>query len=63
LGSRELRRGRGVYGATVPMVLQYSAGYCSYKRGRGPPARAVRGAGNAGRGASPTAGKRESFSF
>jgi hypothetical protein len=31
--------------------------------GRGPAARAVRGAGNAGRGASPTAGKREGFFF
>jgi hypothetical protein len=36
-------------------------GYCS--RERGTAARAVRGAGNAGRGASPTAGKREGFSF
>jgi hypothetical protein len=43
--------------ATVPR------GYCSRARGRGPAARAVRGAGNAGRGASPTAGKREGFSF
>jgi hypothetical protein len=33
------------------------------ERGRGPAARAVRGAGNAGRRASPTAGKREGFSF
>jgi hypothetical protein len=43
--------------------LQYPRGYCSYKSGRGPAARAVRGAGNAGRRASPTAGKREGFSF
>jgi hypothetical protein len=44
--------------ATVPH------GYCSCEREtRGPAARAVRGAGNAGRGASPTAGKREGFSF
>jgi hypothetical protein len=43
--------------ATVPRVLFTSV------RGRGPAARAVRGAGNAGRGASPTAGKREGFSF
>jgi hypothetical protein len=32
-------------------------------RGKGPAARAMRGAGNAGRGASPTAGKRKGFSF
>jgi hypothetical protein len=44
-------------GATVPH------GYCSRARGRDPAARAVRCAGNAGRGASPTAGKREGFSF
>jgi hypothetical protein len=38
-------------------------GYCSQvERGRGPAARAVRGAGNAGHGASPTSGKREGFS-
>jgi hypothetical protein len=37
--------------------------YCSRERGGGPAARAVRCAGNAGRGASPTAGKREGFSF
>jgi hypothetical protein len=43
--------------ATVPWELFTSA------RGRGPAARAVRGAGNASRGASPTAGKREGFSF
>jgi hypothetical protein len=43
--------------ATVPR------GYCSRARGGGPVARAVRGAGNAGRGASPTAGKRKGFSF
>jgi hypothetical protein len=49
-------------GATVPAVLQYR-GYCSQLRGRGPAARALRGAGNAGRGASPMAGKREDFSF
>jgi hypothetical protein len=38
-------------------------GYCSRKRDGGPAARAMRGAGNAGRGASPTAGEREGFSF
>jgi hypothetical protein len=44
--------------ATVPR------GYCSCEReARGPAARAVRGVGNTGRGASPTAGKREGFSF
>jgi hypothetical protein len=47
-------------GAAV--ALQYR-GYCSRGRGRGPAARAVRGAGNAGRGALPTASKREGFSF
>jgi hypothetical protein len=48
--------------STVPVVLQYH-GYCSQLRDRGPAARAVRDAGNAGRGASPMAGKRERFSF
>jgi hypothetical protein len=48
--------------------LQYPAcystrGYCSRERDGGPAARAVRGDGNVGRGASPTAGKREGFSF
>jgi hypothetical protein len=42
----------------------YPRGYCSREREtEGQAARAVRGAGNAGRGASPTAGKREGFSF
>jgi hypothetical protein len=41
-------------GATIPTARE---------RGRGPAARAVRGAGNAGRGASPMAGKREGFFF
>jgi hypothetical protein len=45
-------------------ALQYLVGtvYAS-ERGRGPAARAVRSAGNAGRRASSTAGKREGFSF
>jgi hypothetical protein len=43
--------------ATVPRGTVYA------RETRGPAARAVRGAGNAGRGASPTAGKREGFSF
>jgi hypothetical protein len=43
--------------ATVPRILFTSA------RGRGSAARAVRSAENAGRGASPTVGKREGFSF
>jgi hypothetical protein len=45
--------------------VRKNRGYCSRERerGRGPAARAVRGAGNAGRGASPTAGHREGFSF
>jgi hypothetical protein len=38
-------------------------GYYSRARGRNPMARAVRGAENAGRGALPTTGKREGFSF
>jgi hypothetical protein len=56
-------------GATAPDALQYprcySVRYTVHELGRdrGPAARAVRCAGNAGRGASPTAGKRESFSF
>jgi hypothetical protein len=55
--------GSGV-GATVPAALQYRAGTVRVReRGGGPAARAVRGAGNAGRGASPTAGKRQGFSF
>jgi hypothetical protein len=45
------------HGATVPR------GYYSCESGRGPAARAVRGAGNAGREPSPMAGKREGFSF
>jgi hypothetical protein len=54
--------------AAATGVLQYprcysTRGYCSRERGRVLAARAVRGAGNAGRGASPTAGKREGFSF
>jgi hypothetical protein len=56
-------RRRESRGATATDVLQYLM-YCSrHERGRGPAARAVRDAGNAGRGASPTAGKREGFSF
>ena len=49
---------------TVPAVLQYR-GYCSQGGGcEGERAAArVGGAGNAGRGASPTAGKREGISF
>jgi hypothetical protein len=52
----------------VVAELQYprttiQRGYCSYTSGRGPAARAMRDAGNAGRGASPTTGKREGFSF
>jgi hypothetical protein len=52
-----------IAGATVSAELQYRAGTVHGLRGRGPAARAVRGARNAGRGASPTAGKREGFSF
>jgi hypothetical protein len=52
----------GLRGAAA--VLQYPRGYCLCEReARGPAARAVRGTGKAGRGASPTAGKREDFSF
>jgi hypothetical protein len=50
--------------AELQCPCRYSTrGYCSHGRGRGPAARAVRSAGNASRGASPTAGKREGFSF
>jgi hypothetical protein len=45
-------------GATVPAGTVHVR-----ERGRGLAARAVRDAGNASRGASPTAGKREGFSF
>jgi hypothetical protein len=45
--------------ATVPAVLQYPAGTVHVREAEGQAARAVRCAGNAGRGASPTAGKRE----
>jgi hypothetical protein len=45
-------------GATLPVGTVHMR-----ERDRGLAARAVRGAGNAGRGASPTAGKREGFSF
>jgi hypothetical protein len=40
-----------------------TTGAVHVKRGRGPVARAMRGAGNTGHGASPTASKREGFSF
>ena len=45
-------------GDTVPRVL-YTGGGCESERA----AARVLGAGNAGRGASPTAGKREGISF
>ena len=50
--------------ATVPAVLQYR-GNCSQEEGcEGKRAAArVGGAGNAGRGASPTTGKSEGISF
>jgi hypothetical protein len=44
--------------ATVPARVLFTSA-----RGRGAAARVVRCARNAGRGASPTAGKREGFSF
>jgi hypothetical protein len=57
------REGRGA-AAELQCPRRYSTcGYCSRERGRGPATRAVRGVGNAGRGASLTAGKRECFSF
>jgi hypothetical protein len=59
LGLGGLRRKRA---AAATGALQYRAGTI-YERGRGPVARPTRGAGNAGRGASPTVGKREGFSF
>ena len=50
--------------ATVPVVLQ-CRGNCSQEEGCEGERAAVRvgGAGNAGRGASPTASKREGISF
>jgi hypothetical protein len=63
VGLRGLRRKRGAaFRATVPACYN-TRGYCSCERGGGPTARAMKGAGNAGRGAPPTAGKREGFSF
>jgi hypothetical protein len=56
-------------GATATDALQYPWHYSvrdtahELERDRGPAARAVRCAENAGRGASPTTGKREGFSF
>jgi hypothetical protein len=56
-------------GATATDVIQYPRCYSvlgtvhELERDRGPAARAVRGTGNAGRRASPTAGKRKGFSF
>jgi hypothetical protein len=76
IGRIESRKEGSGGGATVPAATVsrvlftreerccYSTSrYCSRERNGGPAARAVRGAGNAGRGASPTAGKREGFSF
>jgi hypothetical protein len=57
-GKRRRRTRYSTRGATVP-----AGTVLVRERGGGPAARAVRGAGNAGRGASPTAGKREGFSF
>jgi hypothetical protein len=51
------RRRYSTRGATVPRVL--FTGGCEGERA----AARVGGAGNAGRGASPTAGKREGISF
>jgi hypothetical protein len=49
-------------GATVPRAT-VPGGTVHARETRGLAGRAVRGAGNAGRGASPMAGKREGFSF
>jgi len=50
--------------ATGPAELQYLRGTVHRKRvARARAAAGVLGAGNAGRGASPTAGKREGISF
>jgi hypothetical protein len=57
----ERRESRGA-ATEIQYPRRYSTrGYCPRERGRGPAARAVRGAGNAGREALPTAGKREGF--
>ena len=57
--------GGGCWRDTVPAVLQYRAGTIHEMAGcEGERATArVRGAGNAGRGASPMAGKREGICF
>jgi hypothetical protein len=60
---RELRRATATYALQYPVVLQYHGAVHVGERGRGPAARAVRGVGNAGRGASPTTDKREGFFF
>jgi len=66
VGIEIVREGEGA----IAIALQYPRatvprGYCSRDggcEGEGAAAR-VGGAGNTGRGASPTAGKREGFSF
>jgi hypothetical protein len=61
IGRRESRRAAA---EIQYRALQYHAGTVhELEADRGPAARAVRCAGNASRGASPTAGKREGFSF
>jgi hypothetical protein len=64
LGWGELRRKRGAE-ASYSTLWRYSVAGTVHvgESGRGPAARATRGTGNAGCGASPTTGKRECFSF
>jgi len=50
-------------GATAVDVLQYPRSYSIAGTVHGVAARAARALGEAGRGASPTAGKREGISF
>jgi hypothetical protein len=62
LGLGGLRRKRAA-ALLYPRCYYSAAGTVHRLRGRGPAARAMRGARNAGHRASPTAGKREGFFF
>jgi hypothetical protein len=61
IGRIEEEEGRRSY--STPRRYSTAWVLFTWETGRGPAARVVRGAVNAGRGASPTAGKREGFSF
>jgi hypothetical protein len=63
VGLRGLRRKRGAAaGATVPQHYG-TCGYCSRERGRGPAARAVRGAGTSAAGFRPRSAREKVFFF